>query len=149
MKNKILYKGLDLVLTYIVPIILVALRYDLFKKTNASIKLTAVGLIVVMVLVIAFWRNIVSTISKIKNPTTRKVLNVLKNCLVIAVVTIVLCISKDNIDNLIFIVISCGISISLGNCFREDYRELIKADEKEQRENEIIEAFRKAQENGD
>lgn len=145
-QKKILFKSLDIAFSYLIPVVLLALKYDLFTEQKAGVKLTAIGLIVVFVLLIAFWRNITETVRNIKKPIYRKVFSVAKNLAIGIVLVIVLELSKAEIDKLIFIVISCSVSISLGNCFREDYTEIIKLEKKNERQDEMVEAILKARE---
>ena len=145
-QKKILFKGLDIAFSYLIPVGLIALKYNLFTEQKAGIKLTIVGLIVVFSLLIAFWRNVSDTIKRIKNTIYRKVFSVGKNLIVAIALVIILSLSKDAIDNLIFIVISCCMSISVGNCFREDYVDIIKLEQKNERQDEMVEAILKARE---
>ena len=54
---------------------------------------------------------------------------------------ILLELAKHHINNLEFCIAFCGISITAGNWFYEDYVEIIKRCEKRKRQNEMVEAF--------
>ena len=144
MKQKIKIKLLELLFSYVLPIVFISIKYDLFVKSEAGIKLSGVALIIVVVLGVKFYGNINEMVKKIKNSTTRKIINVTKNVIVCFLLVLFLEISKEHINNLEFIIAFCGISISIGNCFKEDYIEYIKQEEKDERKQEIIDAYNEA-----
>lgn len=144
MKQKIKIKLLELLFSYILPIIFVSIKYDLFVKSEAGIKLSGVALIIVIVLGVKFYANINEMVKKIKNTQTRKIINVTKNVIICFILVLFLEISREQISNLEFIIAFCGISISVGNCFKEDYVELIKQEQKDERKQEIIDAYNEA-----
>lgn len=144
MKQKIKIKLLELLFSYILPIIFVSIKYDLFVKSEAGIKLSGVALIIVIILGVKFYANINEMVKKIKNSQTRKIINVTKNVIICFILVLFLEISKEQIGNLEFIIAFCGISISVGNCFKEDYVELIKQEQKDERKQEIIDAYNEA-----
>lgn len=144
MKQKIKIKLLELLFSYILPIIFVSIKYDLFVKSEAGIKLSGVALIIVIILGVKFYANINEMVKKIKNSQTRKIINVTKNVIICFILVLFLEISREQISNLEFIIAFCGISISVGNCFKEDYVELIKQEQKDERKQEIIDAYNEA-----
>lgn len=144
MKDKIKIKSLELLFSYLLPVIFISIKYDLFVKSEATIKLTGVALILVVVFAVKFYTNICNFIKTIKKPDVRKAINIAKNIIVCFLLILLLEISKEHIANLEFIIISCGVSISIGNCFKEDFVELIKLDKKNERKQEIIEAYNEA-----
>lgn len=144
MKQKIKIKLLELLFSYILPIIFVSIKYDLFVKSEARIKLSGVALIIVIILGVKFYANINEMVKKIKNTQTRKIINVTKNVIICFILVLFLEISREQISNLEFIIAFCGISISVGNCFKEDYVELIKQEQKDERKQEIIDAYNEA-----
>lgn len=144
MKQKIKIKLLELLFSYILPIIFVSIKYDLFVKSEAGIKLSGVALIIVIILGVKFYANINEMVKKIKNTQTRKIINVTKNVIICFILVLFLEISREQISNLEFIIAFCGISISVGNCFKEDYVELIKQEQKDERKQEIIDAYNEA-----
>lgn len=144
MKQKIKIKLLELLFSYILPIIFVSIKYDLFVKSEAGIKLSGVALIIVIILGVKFYANINEMVKKIKNSQTRKIINVTKNVIICFILVLFLEMSREQISNLEFIIAFCGISISVGNCFKEDYVELIKQEQKDERKQEIIDAYNEA-----
>ncbi len=144
MKQKIKIKLLELLFSYILPIIFVSIKYDLFVKSETGIKLSGVALIIVIILGVKFYANINEMVKKIKNSQTRKIINVTKNVIICFILVLFLEISREQISNLEFIIAFCGISISVGNCFKEDYVELIKQEQKDERKQEIIDAYNEA-----
>lgn len=152
--KKILFKSLEILFCYILPILCIGLKYDLFTKANAHYKLTGIGLIIAIVVFVAFWKNIKQAIADIKNPIWRKIFSVIKNF----AICVFLCYllgqlkrgidnlesAKKSIDSLMTVIILCGLSLSIGNIFKEDYIEMKKATDKLERQDEMVEAILKA-----
>lgn len=138
------FKVLDLIFSYFIPVIVISLKYDLFSKAQASYKLTGLGIIIVLILFVKFWKNITNAIKEVKRPIIRQMFYILKNFIIVVVICFILNATKSNVDNLITIVVICGISISVGIVFREYFNEMKKAEQKDERQNEMVEAILKA-----
>lgn len=139
--HKLLIKVLYLVLTYLVPVFVISLKYDLLKKGNPGTKLSVIGLLLVIFFVWKGWKGIVAFISKVEKPIVRKLFKFFRNFIICFLLILLLELAKQEINNLEFCIAFCGLSISAGNWFYEDYVEIIKKDEKRKRQNEMVEAF--------
>ncbi len=144
MKQKYQIKLLEILFSYLLPIFFVSVKYKLFTTTKASIKLTGVAIIILIFLGVKFYASICHLVKSIKNPKIRKTISVIKNTIVCVILIALLEISKSQILNLEFVTLSCGICISVGNCFKEDYVEILKQEQKDERKQEIIDAYKEA-----
>lgn len=139
--HKLLIKVLYLTLTYIVPIFVISLKYDLIKTGNPKVKLSVIGILLVIFFVWKGWKGLVAFISKVEKPIVRKIFKIARNLIICFMLILLLELAKYQIDNLEFCIAFCGISITAGNWFYEDYVEIIKRCEKRKRQNEMVEAF--------
>lgn len=139
--HKFLIKVLYLVLTYILPIFIISIKYDLYTVNNPKVKLSVVGLLLVIFFVYKGWRGLVAFISKVEKPIIRKLFKLFRNFIICFLLILLLELAKHQINNLEFCIVLCGLSISAGNWLYEDYVEIIKLNEKRKRQDEMVEAF--------
>lgn len=146
MKNKIKTKALEIIFTYIVPIVYIGFRYDIFEKASSpKVKLTGIGLLVVIVLFFKFFKAIVKAISTCENQKIRTTIKIVRNVGVALLLVVILELARTNIRDLQTLIILLAVSFSFGDYFNEEYFQIQLTTDKEKRQQEIIDAFKKSQ----
>lgn len=131
-KKKLLFLGLSILFTYLVPFLIVGVKFGFFKpEVSAPKKLTMFCLLALVVIAFKFFGRAKELIDKyVKNTILRKVLLFSRNLAIAIVIIVVLENMKGSIDNLEFFVITILSSFTIGNLFFEDFKDCLKQDEK-------------------
>ena len=129
---------------YILPIIIVAIKFGFFEKeTKTAYKITGISLLALVIIIIKFsaWlRNFVK--ERVKKPIVKKIINVVKNVVLVVALIVLIETMKDNLLSLEILAIILGVSFSLGNWLDEDYKECLEKDEKWKKKQETLNILR-------
>lgn len=147
--KKIIFIILSVIFNYVVPFLVVAIKFGVFKPTTSNgYKFTIIGLFLLIVLAIKFSKQLGEFLDNaIKNLLVKKILVVVKNALWCVLIFVVLETIKEQLLQIQFLSILIVICFTLGNFFWKDYKELVKQDEKYQEKQEMLETLREFENN--
>lgn len=142
--KKILFICLSVLFNYIVPFIIVAIKFGVFEKSVSNgYKFTIIGLFLTIVLAIKFSKQLGEFIDNtIKNVWVKKILVLVKNVAWCVLIFFALEYVKEQIMTIQFLSIVIIISFTIGNFFWQDYKNMLKKDEKYQQKQEMLDTLR-------
>ena len=142
--KKILCLVGSIVLTYIVPLVAVSIKFGLFsKETKTSYKITGMSLLLLVVLAIKFSSWIKKTIEeRIKKKIFKQLINVAKNLILVVMFIVLVEAMKENLLSLEILAIILGVSFSLGNWLDEEFKDCLNKDDKWKQKQETLNILR-------
>lgn len=142
--KKILFACLSVFFNYIVPFVIVAIKFGVFEPSVSNgYKFTIIGLFLVIVLAIKFSKQLGEFIdTTIKNVWVKKILVLIKNIVWCIIIFFGLEYVKEQIYTIQFLSILIVLSFTIGNFFWQDYKDMLKKDEKYQQRQEMLETLK-------
>lgn len=147
-KKKLIYLLASIVITYIVPLIIVLWKFDIFKSTvpNAK-KFTILGLFFVVVLAFKFSSQLKDFMNNtVRSVKIKKAFTFCKNALWCVLLIFVLECAKDQIINLEIVVIVIVACFTIGNFFYQDYKEELKKEDKYIQKQDMLKTLKEYEE---
>ena len=121
----------------------------MFKPSVSNgYKFTIIGLFLVIILAIKFSKQLGEFIDNtIKNVWVKKALVLIKNAIWCVIIFFGLEFVRDQLLQIQFLAILVVICFTIGNFFWQDYKELLKQDEKYQQRQEMLDTLREFENN--
>ena len=142
--KKILFVILSVIFNYVIPFIVVAIKFGVFKpNVSNGYKFSIFGLFLVIILAIKFSKQLGEFIDNtIKNVWVKKALVLIKNAIWCIILFFGLEFIKDQIMSIQFLAILVVVCFTIGNFFWQDYKEMIKLDERYQQRQDMLDALK-------
>lgn len=116
-KKSTLFGILSIIFNYVIPCIILLIQFKFFRKTTFTLKLTAVGVVVLFIVVFKFCRQINDWLKTIKNKNILMVVAITKTLVLAIVFTLLLQLMREKINDLQTIIIVFSISWCVGSIF--------------------------------
>lgn len=141
----------SIILCFVVPILILMYQFEFFKEdTSWTSRFTMLGLCVILVLVVRFYKWINDFIKTFKKLWMRQLFVALRGIVIMVALIIVLETMKESVSDLQIMIGVCGGSFVVGNFLFEMYHEEVKKEEKkdvhDDMVNSVMEALNKERE---
>lgn len=117
LNKKIVFGVASIIFNYVVPVVFLLFQFDFFKKTNAPVKLSAIGLSIILILTIKFYKQINEWVKKIENKNFLIAITIAKSLIFSVISTLLIYLMKDKLADLQVLILTFCISWGIGNSF--------------------------------
>ena len=127
----------SILFNYVIPCVILLYQFKFFHKNNVAVKLTSVGLVVLFVLIVKFYKQLGLWIKQIKNENILIVISIVKYLVLGIAFTLALHVMRDKIADMEVIVLVFCVCWGVGETFTHLRNKEIKRENKQEQDDNM------------